>query len=265
MPSILLKFDNLHNIRDLGGIQTQDGRRIRQGRLIRCGHLSNLSGDDRFLLSQMLSAVVDFRTNQERKKQPDQEIPGVEYHHIPVVDSLTAGITREEESDKGAVALLLHRPVEAKQYMCDMYSSFALGEYALSQYAKFVRLLTEPRSKAVLWHCTAGKDRAGVATVIVLELLGAAREEIIEDYLYTRECLAEEIRRLSMLVKKEEGTDSPLADESLRYLFGAEEEYIQRFYSAVEQKYSDMSTYLTEGLGITQDEREKLRDIYLEG
>lgn len=264
MTSTLLKFDQLHNIRDLGGMRTQDGHRIRTGRLIRCGHLSSLSEDDLFLLSQMLSAVVDFRTNQERNKQPDQEIPGVEYHHIPIVDSLTAGITREEESDKGAVALLLHRPVEAKQYMCDMYSSFALGEYALSQYAKFVRLLTEPRDKAVLWHCTAGKDRAGVATVIILELLGVSREEIIEDYLYTRECLAEDIRRLSILIKKEEGTDSPLADESLRYLFGAEEEYILTFYNTVEQKYSDMNTYLAEGLGITRDERERLREIYLE-
>lgn len=265
MPSTLLKFDNLHNIRDLGGIQTEDGHRIRRGRLIRCGHLSNLTEDDRFLLSQMLSAVVDFRTNQERNKQPDQEIPGVEYHHIPIVDSLTAGITREEESDKGAVALLLHRPKEAKQYMCDLYSSFAMGEYALSQYAKFVRLLTEPRDRAVLWHCTAGKDRAGVATVIVLELLGVPREEIIDDYLYTRECLAEEIRRLSVFIKKEEGTDSPLADESLRYLFGAEEEYILTFYNAVEQKYADMDTYLSQGLGITQDERGRLRELYLEG
>ena len=265
MPSTLLKFDNLHNIRDLGGIQTGDGRRIRRGRLIRCGHLANLSDDDRFLLSQMLSTVVDFRTNQERNKQPDQEIPGVEYHHIPIVDSLTAGITREEESDKGAVALLLHKPKEAKEYMCDMYSSFAMGKYALSQYAKFIRLLTVPRDKAVLWHCTAGKDRAGVATVIVLELLGVSREEIIADYLYTRECLAEDILRLSAMYKKQEGTDSPLADESLRYLFGAEEEYILTFYNTVEQKYSNMDTYLSEGLGITQDEREKLRELYLEG
>lgn len=264
MPGILLKFDNLHNIRDLGGIQTKDRRKIRRGRLIRCGHLSNLSDSDHFLLSQMLSVVVDFRTRQERSKQPDQEIEGVEYHHIPVVDSLTAGISREEEADRGAVAILLHRPADAKQYMCDMYSSFALGEYAVSQYAKFVRLLTEDHERAVLWHCTAGKDRAGIATVIILELLGVPREEVIADYLYTRECLAEEMRRLSTRIKKEEGTVSPLADEALSFLFGAEEEYILTFYRAVEQKFGNMSAYLSDGLGITRKEQERLRELYLE-
>ena len=146
MPSTLLKFDNLHNIRDLGGIQTRDGRRIRRGRLIRCGHLANLSDDDRFLLSQMLSTVVDFRTNQERNKQPDQEIPGVEYHHIPVVDSLTAGITGRR-NPQGRRRPPAAQPKEAKEYMCDMYSSFAMGKYALSQYAKFIRLLTVPGTK----------------------------------------------------------------------------------------------------------------------
>ena len=264
MPGILLKFDKLHNIRDLGDIGTKDGRKIRRGRLIRCGHLSDLSDSDRFLLSQMLSVVVDFRTRQERNKQPDQEIEGVEYHHIPVVDSLTAGISREEEADKGAVAILLHRPAEARQYMCHLYSSFALGEYAISQYAKFVRLLTEDHDRAVLWHCTAGKDRAGIATVIVLELLGVPREEIIADYLYTRECIAEEMRRLSIWIKKEEGTDSPLADEALRYLFGAEEEYILTFYRAVEEKYAGMPAYLSDGLGITREEPDRLRELYLE-
>lgn len=61
MPSTLLKFDNLHNIRDLGGIQTGDGRRIRRGRLIRCGHLANLSDDDRFLLGSLTPRIYERR------------------------------------------------------------------------------------------------------------------------------------------------------------------------------------------------------------
>ena len=96
MHSTLLKFEKLHNIRDLGGMKTQDGKTILPGRLLRCGHLADLIEPDRRHMEELLSVIVDFRTDDEKNRQPDLEIAGTEYHHLPVVDSLTPGITREE-------------------------------------------------------------------------------------------------------------------------------------------------------------------------
>lgn len=263
MPSRLLPFEKLNNVRDLGGMPVRDGRQIRDGKLIRSGHLADLTESDCGVLSEMVSDVVDFRSHKEKSRQPDLELPGSKYYHIPIVDDLTAGITREEEADKTAVAMLLLRPLEAREYMCRMYRDFADSAYGVAKYAEFIRLLRRPHEKAVLWHCTAGKDRAGIGAVLIEEILGVPRQEIIEDYLLTNVYLEEDIRFLSEMVKKKEGTDSPLADESLKYLFGAAEEYILSFYNETEKKYGGVEAFLRIGLGVTEEDRAAMQDIYL--
>ena len=91
MPSTLLSYEQLPNIRDLGGMPAQGGRSIRCGRLIRCGHLGAISDKDLDQLSGLLSVIADFRTTREKTRQPDRDIPDTAYYHIPLVDSLTPG------------------------------------------------------------------------------------------------------------------------------------------------------------------------------
>ena len=261
--SKLLTFDCLANIRDLGGMPTAGGRRIRPGKLIRSGHLEKLSAADREQLSGLLSLVVDLRTEEERTRQPDQSLPGVENRHLPILNTLTGGITREEEADASVTSDLLLDPEAAKAYMCKTYRDLAGSAFTTSQYAAFVRLLLKEREKAVLWHCTAGKDRAGIAALIVEEILGVPREEIIADYLRTNEYLAKDVRYLIGFVKQQTGTESPLADESLQYLFGAEEEYLAAYYETIEGKYGNYGTFLRKGLGLREEEIAQLKAIYL--
>ena len=137
------------------------------------------------------------------------------------------------------------------------------SDYCISEYKKFLQVLRQPHEKAVLWHCTAGKDRAGIGAVLIEEILGVPREEIIEDYLLTNVHLAEDIRFLSEMVKRKEGTDSPLADESLKYLFGADEEYILSFYREAEKECGNMDSFLRDRLGITKEDRTAMQELYL--
>ena len=160
MPSTLLSYEQLPNIRDLGGMPAEGGRSIRCGRLIRCGHLGAISDKDLDQLSGLLSVIADFRTTREKTRQPDRDIPDTAYFHIPLVDSLTPGITRETEADESIVSRLLFKPAQARTYMCQLYSSMATGKTQLAGYSKFLRILKEPHDRAVLWHCTVGKDRA---------------------------------------------------------------------------------------------------------
>ena len=160
--SKLLVFEKLHNIRDLGGMAAADGRCIVSGRLVRCGNLSELSLKDRAAFTLLADTVIDFRTDEERIEKPDIELPGVRYHNIPILESLTAGITREKAADQSVFAKFGSEPAKARQYMCDMYHAFAKSDFAAAGYAQFIRLLMEPRKKAAVWHCTAGKDRVGI-------------------------------------------------------------------------------------------------------
>ena len=260
--SRLVQFDQLRNTRDLGGMVTKDGRRIIQGRLYRSGHLNKLSVSDTDKLARITPVIIDFRTDAERKEQPDQEIPGAESIHIPIVDDLTAGISREQEGLMEMFQRFILKPKKAKQYMCDMYRAFASDD-AVRKYAGFTDLLLGLQDRAVLWHCTAGKDRAGIASVIVEEILGIPRDEIISDYLKTNEYLEQDTRMLTGLVKKQCGIDDPKADESLRYLFGAEKEYIEAYYQAIEEKYGNMDVFIRDGLCITAEGLEQMKEKYL--
>lgn len=244
-------FEKLNNTRDLGGMKTGDGRIIRSGLLFRSGHLADLSSGDIEKLSGMIRTVIDFRSDGERAQQPDMQIPGVENIHIPIVENLTPGISREKEADQELFKKFLLNPAEAKAYMCGLYQAFVLDS-AVSQYGKFLNLLLEGDGP-FLWHCTAGKDRAGIASVIVEEILGVGRQDIIADYLKTNVYIEKDVLFLTDFVKKQAGIDSVIVDESLRYLFGAKEEYITAFYDAVKQKYGNMESFIRDGLGVEKD------------
>lgn len=264
MPSTLLSYESLPNIRDLGGMPARGGHTIKKGRLIRCGHLGAVSDSDLKKLTGRLSVIADFRTTREKTMQPDRDIPDTAYYHIPLVDSLTPGITRETEADESIVSRLLFKPGEARTYMCRLYSSMATGRTQLAGYAEFLRILKKPHDQAVLWHCTVGKDRAGIGAVLIEEALGVSRDEIFADYLYTRECLRDEIHNLCETIKKKAATDSPLADEALSYLFGVDEEFLFSFYKAVEKEYGDMSTFFEKGLAVTAADRAAMQEMYLD-
>ncbi|MBR1478290.1 MAG: tyrosine-protein phosphatase [Lachnospiraceae bacterium] len=265
MPK-LLKFDKLNNIRDIGGMKTSDGKVIASGKLIRCGNLSELSEADEEKLIKLVGTIIDFRTDGEREEHPDIVPSGVEYHHIPIMDSLTEGITREAKADQNIFERLLLKPAEAKAYMCDMYRLFVESDAALVRYGQFVKLImdkAETQDKAVLWHCTAGKDRAGIGAAIMEELLGVPREDIIADYLKTNEYLKDNILFLTEFVKKRANTESALADESAMYLFGAGKEYIEAFYEAMEKRFGGFGEFIENGLKISTEERERLRTLLL--
>ena len=175
--STLLEFEKLHNTRDLGGMKNSDGRSIVPGKLIRSGHLSKLPESDIIKLQEMIDTIVDFRSDEELEENPDVIFPNVTYRRFLLVDSTSAGISREQKAMQELVKSIINKPEEAKKYMCGMYRSLALSEGISLQYAAFIRLLLEDHEKAVLWHCTAGKDRAGIASVIVEEILGIPRED----------------------------------------------------------------------------------------
>lgn len=262
--STLLEFETIKNIRDLGGMLCGDGRRIRSGKLIRCGHLGKMSQTDRQKLSGMVDTIVDFRTGGECREQPDTVLPSVRYIHLPVLDSLTAGITREQESDLAVAEEFAADAESSMQYMCGMYRNLADNDSAIRQYESFVRLLLEDHDKALLWHCTAGKDRAGVASAIVEEALGIPKETIVRDYLRTNEYLKEDIVFLTGYIKTQVPEGACVNEEALRNLFGARPEYIETYYGRIRERFGGFPHFLREGLHLSLKDIATLRERYLE-
>lgn len=288
--STRLNFSTLNNTRDLGGLSTTDGRTVVPGRLIRSGHLYFASAEDQAKLADMLDTVVDFRNTGEQQEKPDPVFPGVREYSIPILGKLTAGISHETEADKEGIRLVSENAQVAHDYMCTCYRDFITGEGQTAGYRQFLDVLEQPHDRAVLWHCTAGKDRAGFGAVIVEALLGVPWDTIRADYLYTNVCLAEEIRVLADALAKSADLDGTNADDAaagdtseergkgsmadtatspenrlpgMAYLFGAYEDFLDTALRVADEAYGGFDGYLRDGLGVSADEREALRERFL--
>ena len=265
MISQRIEFDNLKNTRDLGGMIGADRRKIKPGKLIRSGHLYDISKNDMKKLSELIDTSVDFRTEQERSEKPEPPIFGVSYYHIPIFEEQKAGVTRDEDSFSKVLQNMLFDDSIARIYMRQSYAGFVETEYSIRQYESFVRLLLEDHEKAILWHCTAGKDRAGFASVIVQELLGVNRENIMEDYLQTNLFQKDEVQYLmDHFYSSTSGTNPETVFKATNYIFTANAEYLDFVYDRIEEHYGSFDGYIFKALHISPEEREQIREKYLE-
>ena len=259
--SSYIDIRGMSNTRDLGGMRTKDGRRIKPDKLIRSGRLRDL--EDRDWFAQNVSLVVDLRTSWEAGEEADPVIPGVENLHLPIFEMPTAGVTREKKTEQAIRPP--EDPEKALEQMAAVYLRFITTDFSLGQYRRFMRLFLEPREKAVLWHCTAGKDRTGMGALFLQAVLGVAWDDMIADYLATNQYMEGETRAHLERRARELGRPVNEAEErAIRYFFGASEEYPIRLRAKAEELYGSFENFLRDGLALSGEEQEKLREMYLE-
>ncbi len=259
------------NTRDLGGIPAEGGRRIKKKKLIRSGDLHEITARDRQVLTEEygLRKVIDFRTQEERRQRPDQVMEAAEYLHIPILDETTLGITREKEADRDMLGQMLSMlqgeqncRTAAEGYMRQLYSSFLQQEFARREYRRFFEELLKETSGSILWHCTAGKDRVGIGTMLLLEALGTDRRIIMEDYLKVNEFSRSVVEIQSRIAFERTGRRE--AEELVKKLFSVEPSYLEAVYAEVERDFGSMEAFLENEMGLDPEKKERLKELYLE-
>lgn len=253
----------LCNTRDLGGLPAADGRSIRRGRLVRSGALAFSSKKDIELLSNRLDVrhIVDLRTEVEREQKPNPAIPGAADHFLPVLSSAAMGITRGQKSP---LEQIFTPNFDAVGYMRQTYTGIVSSPQGQQCYRSFFDLLLGCGDGAVLWHCTVGKDRTGIAAFCVEHALGVPREVIEEDYLATN-VYNEQINardRANILASVPEGLRQS-SDQKVDALFEARMEYLQAAEDVMVSLHGSVEGYLEQALGLTADRKERLRAMYL--
>ena len=243
---------------------TADGRRIKSGKLIRSARLAGIGPDDRKKLAGILDAVIDFRDEVEKIEHPDAELEGVTYIELPILEKPAAGVTRDKKSGLEMLAAAIGDPARAVKLISGLYTNFVTEPYPVSQYRRFLDILLEEHDRGILWHCSGGKDRAGIGAAIVEEILGVPREDIIADYLKTNEYLFRDKALMMRDAKEKLPPGTIISQEALECLYYAKPEYINAFYHTAEQKYGDFGTFLSEGLQVTKEEIEHMQEMYLE-
>lgn len=264
-----LYFEKLNNVRDLGGTLVAQGSAIKDGLLLRSDQLFFATDSDIAKLAALgVRKIVDFRSTKEREQKPDRGLDGAVNLHLPIIEDLRAGITRDSGSDE-SILRMLSRGKEVSLAMVDgymgkMYRTFVSEPFAVSQYARFIDEVVESaqRDEAILWHCTAGKDRAGFATAIVLWTLGASRNDIVEDYLMTNERLADMTEYFVGSLAERLTTESARA--ALRRFFCADESFLDAAFDEAEKCYGSFDAYCENALGIDETKRALLVELLCE-
>lgn len=262
-----LELETVQNARDLGGLSTKEGKRIKYGRLLRTANMSMLNGHDIELLrSYDLRLVLDFRTQTVIDVTPNVKIDGVKYVHIPIVRELNSRVMSKNDYESRTMAdILLNFSMDFEGkgvlWMRDFYKNLYSSDYSLSQYKIFFDYLKENTQGATIFHCTAGKDRTGVGAILLLSLLGIEREQIIADYLETNKSVEKDIRDTEAL-GRERGVGQEIIDDIAK-INGVMREYAESVFAFIDT-YSTKEDFFKDKMGIDDDYIQALRDNYLE-
>lgn len=248
-----LSMDGSYNTRELGGYKTADGKSVKWGVLFRSDKLSDISLEDQKYLKNLgIQRIVDFRSKAEKTEDPDKIPDGMTYIEMPIeVDG--AMRTKIEAILKGEI----NRNV--KDFLIEANEEFIKNYSHI--YSKFLKDLAKEQ-KPTMFHCTAGKDRAGFAAAITLIAIGVSKEDAINDYMKTNEYTAE---RIDEMISKIELMSLYQTDgELLRPLLGVEREYLEAAFKAAENEYGSIENYIRSGLNISEKEIQQLRSFLLE-
>lgn len=264
-----LDLKTIPNARELGGYQTKDGKTVRRGVLIRTGVLTDASAEEINSLIQdyHLSAIIDMRASYELAEEPEPQFDGIAQYNFRIMDEqMMAGraaavsdILTDPNADpiKRMMSIL-----EAGVISDQMYVEFLQGETGKAGFRDFFRVLVEtPEGNAVLWHCTNGKDRTGVAAMLLLGVLNVDEETIMADFMLTNEFFEAEIsgmrKQLESFIQ-----DKALLEELLVINRGVYAPYMQNAIDYIKSNYGDIPGYVKSELGLTDDDIAKLQRLY---
>ena len=241
-------FKGIDNFRDLGGMFGAEGKRIKSGLLYRSAQLSCPYDEDKQGIDALsLKTIVDFRTAAEAKAQPDYIPEGCVYLSLPPLE----GFAGEGLSYFLMKLRFLSSP---SLFFGNLYKKLAVGDMAKKAYKAFFGILLENQTP-VVWHCNQGKDRTGIATMLLLHCLGVDVDIIFRDYMLTNEYM----QRLHA----EKSKGSRLGAKIYGELLFVKKKNYDRFLARVAKKYGDLDGYLAQ-IGIGDKEKEILKGLYLE-
>lgn len=261
IPSAEPELAGVRNFRDVGGLPTVDGRRVRHGRLFRSGHLAHATAEDTSFLGGLgLHTIFDFRNDADRRLDGlDVELPGVRNVSVPLSDPADGSEFWHLVRD-GDVAQLRSILADGKgaNRMIASYRSIILDRTA--EHSRVLHALAED-SVPALMHCAAGKDRAGLSIAVSLLAVGVERDAVEADYLKSNDA-----RRRYKVRRSDTSADGMSAEvmELLNPLFGAHAEYLTAAFATIDETWGGTERYFSEGLKLAPETRERLRDRLLD-
>jgi protein-tyrosine phosphatase len=245
-----VKLQGAVNFRDLGGYTTSDGHHVRWDRVYRSADISKLTDTDLDTLkSRHIASVVDLRGVDESKKAPDRLNPGTEYILCPAgsdnnLNDWMKSIAGLQSGGDSMMKVYYSNTT----FLADRYRPF------------FERLLDLRNDQALLFHCTAGKDRTGIGAALLLYVLGVPYETIEKDYsatdYYWRTASA---KMVGVMVQ-----NMHVNEQVARDMGAARREYIRTTFDTIRKQYGSVDKFLRGPVGLDDAKIAALKAKFLE-
>ncbi len=242
------------NFRDLGGYAAADGRSVRWRTLYRSGTTHAMTREDvASLESSGIRYAYDFRSNNERRHYPTRltDIAQVTYRYrdhdrLPgdLKRLLSSPDAHADRSRELMIATYRQLPYEFEDAFRSLFQYLANGDLPL------------------VFNCTAGKDRTGVAAALVLSALGVARETILEDYMMTEQFFEQSCDLMQDTAGA--GLFSKVNRTVWEPLMRVHPDYLNAMFDQLHESHGSVERYLQEQLGIDQLQIERLRTHLLD-
>lgn len=258
-PGTQLPFAGGNNFRELGGYEADEGKHVKWGQIYRGIPTGLLTGAaDRKLLDSLgLRLILDLRSESEAAEQPDYVPDGARLVRI-------CGLCHPDGSEisfsPGDIEKLLKGKKDEEHNLADaMYEQMLFRNKA---YKELFRAL-EAGETPILFHCSGGKDRTGVAAMLILLALGASDETICQDFVRTNVCRRPELEKI-WAAHAEEIEAHPEQKQFYQGIAGVHPESAHFVLDTIRKEYGTTDAYLEAEYGLTPARLMRLRRMYLE-
>ena len=248
-----LPLEGTVNFRDLGGYAASDGRRVRWGRIYRSDNFSRLTdASHRSLANLGIKLVCDFRSAGEAASRPDRlpDDGSIAYLHLPVTHGSIDGIAAFERIKQKDISWF------SDDFMRRGYLR-GIDDFA-GTWGNFLNRLAETGALPAVFHCSAGKDRAGIAAALVLLALGVPEETVIADHQLSNTFVADALDDIFSVIRSY-GVDP----HRLAAYFAAPRDCIRAVLGHIRKTDGSVHRYLVHRAGVKPETLEKLRSLLL--
>ena len=257
-PGTQLPFAGGNNFRELGGYRADEGKTVKWGQIYRGFPTGRLTTEaDRARLDGLgLRLILDLRSGAEAAKLPDYVPDGARLVQICGLRDATG---QEIDFSPNDIQRLVQSAPAGTNLTQLMYRQMLTGNKAFKELFRALEAGETP----ILFHCTSGKDRTGVAAMLILLALGASDETICADYARTNLCRAAEIEK-AMADHAAEIAADPAQRMRWQSSAGVDPETAPFVLRTIRQDYGSAESYLEAEYGLTPARLMRLRRMYLE-
>ena len=266
-PIQSISLNSIRNARELGGYPAADGRTVKKGVLLRTAALYGISDEDTCRLTDTyrLEHIIDLRMPMEIAGAADPAIKGAQYHHLDVLDEKALSDQGGDDFDLQSLDVVQLVAISEQSGMLNeyMYIGFLTSPFGKKAYSEFLDiLLSADPDRAVLWHCTSGKDRTGLGAMLLLSALGVDESVIIDDYLLTNTFNAPRINATRQHLESK-GYDPALIEKAVVMYDAVNGQYMKNVLAFLKKNYGSVTDFIRGELHKSLSEINSLKEKYL--